>query len=304
MSLLSAPRFHDDTAAREYLESIVWANGVFCPHCGNADDKRIGTLTGATIRPGVRKCYACRKQFTVTVGTVFESSHVPLHKWMQAAYLLSSSKKGFSAHQLHRTLGVTYKTAWFMAHRLREAMRDGKLPPLGGEGKIVEVDETYIGQRKDRKKARGTAHKHTVLALVERGGKARTIHVDWLDKNTLKPLLYRNALHASRLMTDESSLYFEIGREYASHESVNHAAGEYVRGDAGTNTIEGYFSIFKRGMKGVYQHCGEQHLQRYLTEYEFRYNNRIALGVNDSGRTVEALRGIVGKRLTYRASIS
>lgn len=307
MSLLSAPRFHDDTAAREYLEGIVWANGVFCPHCGGTE--RIYAIGGG--RPGLRKCGQCRKQFTVTVGTVFESSHVPLHKWMQAAYLLSSSKKGFSAHQLHRTLGVTYKTAWFMAHRLREAMQAGKLPPMGGAGKVVEADETFLGdlpahkapirKNPDRPKF-GPTFKRAIVSLVERGGQARSFYVGAAKAETVAKVVAENVDRASRLHTDQSAFYKRIGAEFAAHESVDHGRKEYARGDVTTNSIEGFFSVFKRGMKGIYQHCSEQHLHRYLAEFDFRFNNRIALGVNDTQRAHNALAGIVGKRLTYGGS--
>lgn len=302
MSVLSKPYFHDETAAYAFLEGLLWPNGPTCPHCGNADAAKIGVLKGKTTRPGLKKCYECRKQFTVKVGTVYESSHVPLHKWLQATFLLTSSKKGFSAHQLHRVLAVTYKTAWFMAHRIREAMRGGLLPPLGGEGAIVEADETYIGRKDGVTPARGMAHKRAVLSLVERGGSVRSFHIDKANAATVGPIVLANVRREAALMTDEAKYYQKIGRSFARHEAVNHKAEEYVRGDAYTNTLEGYYSIFKRGFKGIYQHCGEKHLHRYLAEFDFRYNNRSAVGVEDGERATKALKGIVGKRLTYRST--
>jgi transposase-like protein len=302
MSVLSKPYFHDEAAAYAFLEGLLWPEGPTCPHCGNADSSRIGALKGSATRPGVKKCYACRKQFTVKVDTVYESSHVPLHKWLQATFLLTSGKKGFSSHQLHRVLEVTYKTAWFMSHRIREAMASGKLPPIGGEGKIVEADETFIGRKKGVPKRRAYHHKHAVLALVERGGPVRTFHVDSATMAKVRPVVEATVSRKSRLMTDEAKMYGPIGSGFSGHEAVNHSAGEYVRGEAHTNTLEGYFSIFKRGVKGVYQHCGEQHLHRYLAEFEFRYNNRSAAGVEDAERTQRAIHGIVGKRLMYRDS--
>lgn len=299
MSVLSAPYFHDEEAAYAKLESIVWPNGPVCPHCGGVE--RIGKLKGSATRIGVHKCYQCRKQFTVKVGTVFESSHVPLYKWFQACYLLCSSKKGISSHQLHRVLEVTYKTAWFMTHRLREAMKTLGFEPMGGEGATVEADETYFGEKevKTSKGKRGPANKRCVVALVERGGNVRSFHVDRATKQGVSEILKANVDPATHLNTDESRLYKEVGQEFAGHDTVNHSAKEYVRGNAYTNTIEGYFSIFKRGMKGIYQHCAEKHLHRYLAEFDFRYNER---KVDDSERTEAALKGIVGKRLTYRRS--
>jgi transposase-like protein len=308
MSILSAPHFHNEEAAFERLEQIVWPNGPVCPKCGNCDGNRINRVTGKTARMGLRRCLECKRQFTVKVGTVFESAHVPLHKWFQAAHLMASSKKGISAHQLHRTLQVTYKTAWFMAHRLREAMATGELNPFGTAGTIVEVDETFIGndrtiKPKGQKKGRGYHHKHKVLALVDRSaGTARSMVVDDLKADTLAPIVRANVAREAMLMTDEAAYYTKVGREFAGHEIVRHNAGEYGRGEFHTNTIEGYFSIFKRGMKGVYQHCAKKHLHRYLAEFDFRYNNRVALGVGDVERSDRALAGIVGKRLTYRDS--
>ena len=306
MSVLNKPYFQDEAAAFTKLESIVWPNGPTCPKCGAVD--RIGSLDGVKdkkgrVRPGLKKCYHCRSQFTVRVGTVFESSHIPLHKWLQAAYLMAASKKGISAHQLHRTLEIAYKSAWFMAHRLREAMASGDLSPFGSTGGAVEVDETFIGRKKGKPVRHGYEHKHKVLSLVDRQtGRARSMVMDELTTKSVAPIVRANVAREARLMTDEAKHYIKVGREYADHQRVYHSTGEYGRGDAHTNTIEGFFSIFKRGMKGVYQHCGEQHLHRYLAEFDFRYTNRIALGTDDAMRTETALRGIVGKRLKYRDS--
>src|SRR3954454_728847 len=305
---LLKPIFTDDDKAREYLESVNWPDGPACPHCGERE--RVTRLKGEAPRPGVVQCNNCREQFTVTVGTVMERSKIPLHKWVLAMHLLSASKKGMSAHQLHRMLGVTYQTAWFLAHRLRAAMAGAADDPgeLGGDGKIGEGDETYFGNKDEvtKRTKRGKpslSNKRAVVALVERGGKARTFHVERADADAVKELLRKNASRKSKLMTDESRLYTEVGTEYARHGTVNHSAGEYVGFDdpeKHTNTIEGYFSIFKRGMKGIYQHCGEQHLHRYLSEFEFRYNTRIALGMDDWDRAALAIKGAAGKRLTYR----
>lgn len=307
MSVLDQAHCHDEDAARTWLEQVMWPNGVVCPHC--RDTGRAYKAADTESHRGRYRCAnpACRKDFSVTTGTVMERSHVPLHKWLTAACLMSSSKKGVSARQLHRTLGVTYRTAWFLAHRLREAMREGGIIPLGGAGKVVEADETCHGQKDDpaeRKKPgqRGPAGKRAIAAPVERGGSVRTSHVASADKETVAAIVRRNAARESRLMTDESRLYSEVGAEFAAHETVTHRAGEYVRGDAHTNTIEGFFGLFKRGMKGIYQHCREKHLHRYLPEFGFRYNHRIALGMSDGERTVRAVEGIKGKRLPYRDS--
>ena len=303
-SKITAAAMQNDEAAIAYLEAVLWPNGPTCPHCGAID--RIYKLNGKSTRLGVRKCGHCRKPFTVTVGTVFERSHVPLHKWVQALYLLTCSKKGISSHQLHRMLGVSYKAAWFMSHRIREGMRSGELPPMGGAGGIVEVDETFIGNDRTikphgQKKGRGYAHKHKVLALVDRkAGTARTMVVDDLKAATLTPILTENIAREARVMTDEAGYYARLKDEFADHQFVQHKAEEWARGEVHTNTLEGFFSIFKRGMKGVYQHCAKKHLHRYAAEFEFRYNNRIGLGVNDSERAERALQGIKGKRLTYR----
>jgi transposase-like protein len=302
-SVLSDKHFHDEHAAYAFLEARIWPNGPACPHCGNADPNRIIRMAGKSTRIGVHNCRECRKPFTVKVGTVFESSHVPLRLWLQAVHLLCSSKKGISSNQLQRILGVTLKTAWFMSHRIREAMRDGTLPPMGGPGSTVEVDETYIGRVGGVPKPRGgSSHKNVVLTLVERGGSARSFHVDSVSIADLKPIIHANVARETAMMTDQGPSYPEIGAHFASHETVNHAKEEYVRGHVHTNTVEGYYSIFKRGMKGVYQHCAEKHLHRYLSEFDFRYSNRVRLGVDDVERTERALKGIVGKRLTYRTA--
>ena len=302
--------YTDENAAREHLESLNWPDGPICPHCGVVNEAT--KLAGKSTRPGVYKCRPCRKPFSVTVGTVFERSKIALNTWVHAVDIYTASKKGFSAHQLHRTLGVTYKTAWFMAHRIREAMTEPKGPsnPMGGAGKIVEADETYFGKKADKPKVKTNgqpflkkgraAHKIAIVSLVERGGTVRSFKVERADADTVRTILFTNVKRNTDLHTDESALYTYTGKAYASHKTVNHSSKEYVRGTVHTNTIEGFFSIFKRGMKGVYQHCGEQHLHRYLAEFDFRYNNRTALGINDTMRSEEALKGIVGKRLMYR----
>lgn len=305
MSILSAEHFHNEEAAYAWVEARVWPNGPVCPHC--AETERVGKLKGKSTRIGVHKCYKCRKPFTVKVGTIFEDSHIPLRFWLQAIHLIASSKKGISANQLHRTLGVTLKSAWFLGHRIREAMRAGSFAaPLGGNGGsgVVEADETFIGKKKGVKKPKGGAsHKHAVLSLVERGGDVRSVHVPDVTARTVVPIVNGNIAKEARVMTDNAATYYNK-LEAKSHEAVNHAAGEYVRGDVHTNTVEGYFSIFKRGMKGIYQHCGERHLHRYLAEFDFRYNNRVARGVNDEERADRILKGVAGKRLTYRTTDS
>jgi len=313
MTAYTEPHFNNEAAARATLERILWPSGPVCPHCGV-----IGHAYPQKSRPGVWRCAeaACRKDFTVTMKTVMERSHIPLHKWLLGFHLFTASKKGFSAHQLHRTLGITYRSAWFMAHRIREAMATGglkPLTPLGGSGKIVEADETYFGRTSEPKplkrprttpytkkgwKDKGAAR--AIVALVERGGNVRTFHVAHADKETVGGIVAANIAHESRLHTDESRLYTEIGELFGTHETVKHSVGEYVRDDVHTNSAEGYFSIFKRGMRGVYQHCREKHLHRYLAEYDFRYNHRIALGYNDGDRAALAVKNAAGKRLTYR----
>ena len=297
-SMFNAPHFQSPEAAREYLEALRWGSERVCPHCGTVNE------SFATKKAGVYRCRSkeCRKDFSVTTKSVMESSHIKLNVWLQAFFLMASSKKGISSHQLHRALGITYKSAWFLTHRIREAMRAGGLvPPMGSAGNAVEMDETYIGRLDGQPKRRGGyAHKNAVFTLVERGGSARSFHVESTRVMDLQPIIEANVSREARLMTDELNTYKFIGRDYASHESVKHSKEEYVRGEVHTNTVEGYYSIFKRGMKGVYQHCGEKHLHRYLAEFDFRYTNRVALGVHDGERADLAIRGAAGKRLTYR----
>jgi len=304
-SVLDAKHFHDEEAAYAYLEARLWPNGPVCPHCGGFD--RIGKMGGKSTRIGVYKCYQCRKPFRVTVGTVFEASHVPLRLWLQCVHLMASSKKGISSNQLSRTLGVTLRTAWFMSHRVREAMRVLGMKPMGGAGETVEVDETTLGwqegaPKNTRPMPRGWQFRNVVLTLVEREGAARSFHVDSLSMADIIPIVHANVARESAVMTDDATRYKKMGDDFARHDSVNHASGEYVRGHIHTNTVEGYYSIFKRGMKGIYQHCSEKHLHRYLAEFDFRYSNRVRLGVNDVARADRALKGIVGKRLTCRPS--
>lgn len=310
MTDLTAAIYNDEEAARKHYEGVRWPNGRVCPHCGTIGNSV--ELQGKSTRPGVYKCRDCEKPFTVTVGTLFESSHIPLHKWMLAVHLLTSSKKGMSAHQLWRMLGFgSYRTAWFMAHRIRESYRDlfpEETGPLGGSGKIVEADETFIGgkeKNKHRSKRKhlgtGAIGKRAVFGLLERGGKVRSQYVPAVvSAKTLRPVLVAQVDRKSTLVTDSAGQYVILGKEFKRHEAVNHEAGEYVRGDAHTNTIEGYFSILKRGITGVYHHVSQQHLKRYLAEFDFRYNERSAVGVEDAERAEKALRGTVGKRLTYR----
>jgi transposase-like protein len=300
---LTDPIFNDEEAARAHFERLRWPNGPVCPHCGVIGDAT--ELRGKSTRPGVYKCKACRKPFTATIGTLYERSHIPLHKWLLATSLMCSSKKGMSAHQLWRMLGFgSYRTAWFMAHRIREGMREAKLPgsSMGGAGKFVEVDETYVGGRARNRAYREPPPKEAVMALVERGGQVRSFHlrVANVTAETVKPIIAEVLSTDSHLRTDESGIYWKIGEEFASHRTVNHAANEYVRGDAYTNTIDGYFSILKRGIYGVYHHVSQEHLKRYLCEFDFRYNYRVALGFNDTARAALAVKGIAGKRLTYR----
>lgn len=321
MSVLSKAYFHDEAAAFAHVEALLWANGRVCPHCGTVDhsyplknqrSKPSKKNPEGVERHGLYKCSDCRKQFTVRIGTIFEETHLPLHKWLQAIHLVCSSKKGISAHQLHRTLEVQYKTAWFLAHRIREAMRTGGLSPMGGNGKMVEVDETYIGkidavtraELKPMKAQVKSAMKNIVLTLVERGGSARSFHIDSASVGKVLPILLANLHRETALMTDGAPLYRgEIGGSFDSHDFVDHGAYEWAKGPRiHSNTVEGFFSIFKRGMKGVYQHCSEKHLHRYLAEFDFRYSNRSALGVEDQERAERALAGAKGKRLTYRGS--
>jgi transposase-like protein len=312
-SVLDEPRFRDERAAYAYVESEIWSDGRVCPHCGVVD--RSGPLKGKSTRIGVYKCYACRKPFTVKVGTIFESSHIPMHVWLQAIHLMCSSKKGFSANQFARILGVDIKTGWFIGHRIREAMDESGSGPLGGEGKTVESDETFYGRKEGaadpwyfdnergwRKKRMAYSDKIPVVTLVERGGKARSVKVENVTAREVRRVVLENADTPSHLRTDQAHMYRAIGRRFASHEAVDHSKEEWVRGDAHTQTVDGFFSIFKRGMTGIYQHRSERHLHRYLTEFDFRYSNRIRLGVDDVERSARAVRGVVGKRLTYRTT--
>lgn len=307
-SVFAAAHFNDPEAARAFVEALRWPEGPICGHCGSVKKPY------ATKKPGRYRCSEpeCRKDFTVTTGMVMESSHIKLHLWLQAFHLAASSKKGFSAHQLHRSMGVTYKTAWFMHHRIMEAMREGglDLPPMGGEGKIVEADETYYGPKKVKATHRkdGTPFRkkwelgntRAIVSLVERGGKVRSFHVPRADKATVQRIVRENIAKESRLHTDESNLYTGSDLYFADHETVKHTDKEYARGDVHVNSAEGFFGVFKRGMRGVYQHCDEKHLHRYLAEFDFRYNRRAALGYTDEMRTAEAVQGAVGKRITYK----
>ena len=306
-----APHFRDDAEARRYIEALRWPDGRVCPHCGTVGGEY------ATKREGRYRCGSkgCRKDFTVTTGTVMEASHVKLTVWLMAFYLMAASKKGMSAHQLHRSLDVTYKTAWFLAHRIRKAMETGGLTsPMGGPGGVVEADETYFGERVEwhkashrkggRNKGRGPSGKRAIVALVERGGSVRSFHVPSADKETVQGIVLENVHPETRLHTDESRLYGGLDGKLAAHETVKHSAGEYARGDVNTNSVEGYFSVFKRGMKGTYQHCAEKHLHRYLAEFDFRHNTRTKLGFSDAARAKLAVQGAEGKRLTYRRTYS
>lgn len=294
--------FQDPDAARAWLERMLWPNGPICGHCGVENEAR-----ALSNRAGTYQCNSCRKQFTVTVGTVFERSHIPLHKWLMATFLFCASKKGVSAHQMHRMLDITYKSAWFMMHRLREAMTPfAGSGPLGGGGMIVEADETYIGKADGKTKAIGAggyAHKMKVLSLTERGGRIRSMRMIDGTKAEIVAQLQAHVDPDSILHTDGAQAYKFTGA-VSAHESVDHSKTYVRKGKSGnkvhTNTLEGYFSVFKRGMVGIYQHCGEQHLQRYLAEFDFRQNHRAKFGVSDDLRAERALKGIVGKRLTYR----
>jgi transposase-like protein len=305
---LTNPIFTNEAKARKHFEALRWPDGPVCPHCGTVDEAT--ELQGESTRPGLYKCRACQKPFTATMGTLYERSHIPLHKWLLATHLMAASKKGISAHQLWRMLGFgSYRTAWFMAHRIREGMRPLKADagPKGGEGKAVEADETYIGGkernkhvgRRNKKNIGGTG-KEIAFALVERGGKVRSFHVPDVSAKTLRLILVQQISRKSSLMTDDAGQYRQMGEEFARHEAVAHSTDEYVRGDAHTNTIEGYFSILKRGLIGTYHHVSAAHLKRYLGEFDFRYNERIGLGVGDTERAAKAVKGIEGKRLTYR----
>lgn len=292
-------RFHDEEAAREHLESIYWPRGPVCPHCGGTE--RNTRLNGKAHRPGLLYCADCKSQFTVTVGTVFERSKVPLHKWVFATHLMCASKKGVSAKQVERMLGVTYKTAWFMCHRIREAMNIKPEGQLGGDGGPVEVDETFWGNNgKHAPGARSYHHKMKVVSLVDRTGEKRSFHVPNVNPKTLRPILEAHISAKAALMTDEHGTYTKLGKSFASHDVVNHTAKEYSRGHITTNTVESSFSLLKRGLVGTFHSVGEQHLQRYVTEFDFRWNTRTKLGYSDADRTTVALKNIGGKRLTYR----
>ncbi len=299
-SVFNSKALQDETAAYRWVEAQIWPEGPICPHCGGTD--RISPMKGKSTRIGTYKCYQCRKPFTVKVGTVFESSHIPMRIWLQAMVLMCASKKGISSNQLHRSLGVSLKTAWFMSHRIREAMRVVGMEPMGGAGKTVEADTSFFGNVKGEPKRRGTGHKHVVFSLIERSGSARSFHLEGSRIADIAPVLRANLHRQSNLMTDEGTYFKQVGREFARHGVVNHRLDEYVRGEDHTNTAEGFFSIFKRGMTGVYQHCHEKHLHRYLAEFDFRYSNRVKLGIDDGERAARAIKGIVGKRLTYRTA--
>jgi transposase-like protein len=303
---LTNPIFTDTDAARRHFEAIRWPNGPYCPFCGQSET--VKELGGKSMGPGWYHCKDCRKKFTAAVGTIYERSHIPMTKWLLATHLMCASKKGMSAHQLHRMLGLPYKTAWFMAHRIREGMRElHPAEPLGGKGKTVEVDETYVGGKEKNKHRSKRLHptgggggKEIVFALVERGGKVRSHHIPAVTAATLRPIMQEQIAEASAIYSDDGGA--RVGREFAGHQSVNHSVGEYVRGEVHTNTIEGYFATLKRGITGVYHHVSPQHLKRYIGEFDFRYNERAALFVTDAERTEKAVKGVVGKRLTYQGT--
>jgi transposase-like protein len=302
-SALSAPHLQNEAAAFAYVEAHLWPNGPVCPRCGSMD--RVGALKGKTTRPGLYKCYACKKPFTVRIGTIFESSHLPLHLWLQIIHLMCASKKGISTRQIQRMLDCSMKTAWFLGHRIREAMKDRRdifSEPMGGANVIVEADETYVGRKAESKAFLPPAKKAPVFALVERYGHVRSFHVPNVTANRLHSIMARNVSPKSDLMSDESRIYTYFGHNFASHGTVTHSEREYVRGNVHTNSVEGYFSILKRGIYGVYQHVSEAHLHRYLSEFDFRYNNRIRLGVDDTARATRTLKGAKGKRLTYQTT--
>jgi len=304
-SILSASHFHNEEAAFAYVEAQLWPNGPVCPHCGNVDADRIGRLQGKSSRPGLRKCYACRKTFTVRIGSIFEDSHFALRYWLQAIQLICSSKKGISTRQIQRAFNCSMKTAWFLTHRIREIMkRDDDLfqPPMGGEGKTLEADWTYVGRKPGTKVRHGAGHMNPVFSLVERDGTARSFHMPNVEADNLRAKLAVHADPDSHFMTDEARAFTGIGWNFASHGTVKHSADEYVRGNVHTNTIEGFFSILKRGVYGTYQHVSEAHLHRYLAEFDFRYSNRERLGVDDEQRAALAVQGAKGRRLTYETT--
>jgi transposase-like protein len=298
------PIFQDETKAREALEAVRWPDGPICPHCGNSDGELIAAIKSKSARPGLFYCNECKGQFTVTVGTVFERSKVPLTKWWMAAHLFNQGKNGVSAHEIHRQIGVTYKTAWFMMHRLREAMTDMAPGPMGSTGGNVQADETYHLNTSKRAKnyRKGHKHKASIVALVDEDrGEVRAFHVKGVTSDKVREILFTNVMRKATLVTDEANFYKHVGKAYGAHETVYHSAKEYVNGNGfTTNNVENFFGVFKRGMRGTYTFCGEQHLQRYLAEFAFRYNNRSGLGITDGERTTRAMRGIEGKRLTYR----
>lgn len=305
MSDFSNPIFHDEAKAREWLEARIWPEGPVCPHCGTIDQAT--QLRGEKHRPGLYQCNSCREQFTVTVGTLYERSKIPLHKWLAATHLMMASKKGMSALEVGRLLGFSKKTAWFVCHRIRESLREPKGGPVGGEGKTVEIDETFVGGKernkhahKRSKGAQGGAAMEPVFSLVERGGRVRSQHMQTVNTTTLRPILKEQIQQSTKFMTDDSRMMKVAAGSLYEIESVNHSAGEYVRGGAHTNTIEGYFSILKRGIIGTYHHVSATHLKRYLAEFDFRYNHRSALGFSDADRMAASVGGIVGKRMTYR----
>lgn len=302
-SVFDAPHFQNEAAAFEYVEAHLWPNGPLCPHCG--ETKRIGKLAGKTTRPGLRKCYTCRKPFTVRQGSIFEDSHLAMHLWLQVIHLMTASKKGISTRQIQRMLNCSMKTAWFLTHRIRAAMAPGAkgLPPMGGLGSIVEADETFVGAKAGRKLNRAPVEKQVVFALVERGGEARAFHLSRLNATQVRSKLRENVKGRSTLMSDESGLYSHIGWNFARHDVVNHSQQEYVRGDASTNSVEGFFGIMKRGLTGIYQSVSPWHLQRYVDEFAFRYTHREKVGVDDTDRASRALRGMKGKRLTYERAV-
>jgi len=313
-SVFTQPHFYNEDAAYAYVESLLWPNGPVCPHCGSTT--HIKKLQGKTTRKGLYKCYNCSKPFTVKIGTIFEDSHIPMHKWVQAIHLICASKKGISSNQLHRTLGITLKSAWFLSHRIREAMRSGDLAPFGSNGGIVESDETFLGPEPGVPVRRGYMHKRKILALIDRTtGESRSMVVDAVDAKTLVPILQENIDREARIMTDDAGQYCHLNKDFAQHDVVCHNQGEYVSmkdRTIHTNTVEGFFSIFKRGMKGVYQHCKKSHLHRYLAEFDFRYSNRCGRperngkparqGLDDTQRAEKLLRGVVGRRLTYQTT--
>lgn len=299
MSDFSNPIFHDEAAAREWLENRLWPDGPVCPHCGVVNEATL--MKGKTTRPGLYQCNACRKPFTVTVGTLYERSKVPLNKWLAATHLMMASKKGMSALEIGRLLGLSKKTAWFVCHRIRESLRETKPSPMGGQNKVVEADETYVGGKAKNRAFKAPPKKEAVFSLVERDGRVRSTHLPKVTAKNVRKAIVTQADRKSYLMTDEAGVYKAVGREFSGHGSVNHSIEEYVRGGFWhTNTVEGYFSILKRGIVGTYHHVSQQHLKRYLAEFDFRYNERSGLGVSDAERMSRAIPGIVGKRLTYR----